>query len=115
MPTERPRSTEMISLRTQALARKVLPLALAALFGVALYFIHHDLRSVHYHEVVKALRAIPASSVARAAIFTALSYAALTGYDALGCRFAGVKIPYPKIALTSFLAYVFSNNIGFGA
>ena len=36
-----------------------------ALFGVALYFIHHDLKSVHYHEVAKALRAIPSSSVAR--------------------------------------------------
>jgi phosphatidylglycerol lysyltransferase len=98
-----------------ATARKFLPLALAALFGVALYFIHRDLRSVHYHEIGLALRAIPLSSVARAAAFTALSYAALTGYDALGCRFAGVRIPYPKIALTSFLAYVFSNNIGFGA
>lgn len=106
---------ELISLRTQALARKVLPLVLAALFGVALYFIHHDLRSVRYHEVTRALRAIPGASVALAALFTAVSYAALTAYDALGCRFAGVKIPYPKIALTSFLAYVFSNNIGFGA
>jgi len=106
---------EIISLKNQALARKLLPLLLAALFGVALYFIHHDLRSVRYHEVVKALQAIPASSVVRGALFTALSYAALTGYDALGCRFAGVSIPYPKIALSSFLAYVFSNNIGFGA
>src|SRR6185369_6231191 len=74
-----------------------------------------DLHSVRYHDVVAALRAIPVSSVVRAALFTALSYAALTGYDALGCRFAGVSIPYPKIALSSFLAYVFSNNIGFGA
>jgi phosphatidylglycerol lysyltransferase len=99
----------------RAWARKILPLALAGLFGVALFFIHRDLRSVHYREVTHALSAIPAASVARSFAFAVLSYLALTGYDALGCRFAGVRIPYPKIALTSFLAYVFSNNIGFGA
>jgi phosphatidylglycerol lysyltransferase len=95
--------------------RRALPLALAALFAAALFFIHRDLREVHYHDVSRALGAIPKAAILRAFGFTALSYAALTGYDALGCRFAGVRIAYPKIALTSFLSYAFSNHIGFGA
>lgn len=98
-----------------ARARKAMPVALAALFGAALFFIHKDLKAVHYHEVAKAMGDIPSSALARAAAFAFLSYAALTGYDALGCRFARIRIPYPKIALTSFLSYVFSNSVGFGA
>jgi phosphatidylglycerol lysyltransferase len=101
--------------RFRALVRRWLPLALAVLFAAALYFIHRDLREVHYKDVTRAVAAIPAAALLRALLFTALSYAALTGYDALGCRFAGVRIAYPKIALTSFLSYAFSNTVGFGA
>jgi len=36
----------------------------------------------------------------------------LTGYDALGFRWIGNPLAYPRVALASFVAFVFSHNIG---
>ena len=36
----------------------------------------------------------------------------MTLYDALAVRFAGARIPYPKIALISFMGYAIGHNVG---
>ena len=38
--------------------------------------------------------------------------ACLTLYDALGLRFAGVEVPYPRLALISFMGYAIGHNVG---
>ncbi len=48
----------------------------------------------------------------RAAFFTVLGYGCLTLYDALAVRFAGAHVPYPRIALISFMGYAIGHNVG---
>ena len=33
-------------------------------------------------------------------------------YDALAVRFAGARVPYPRIALISFMGYAIGHNVG---
>jgi uncharacterized membrane protein YbhN (UPF0104 family) len=49
--------------------------------------------------------------VAASLAATALGYAALTGYDALGLRYLGRVIPYRRVALAGFVAYAFANSL----
>ncbi len=39
-------------------------------------------------------------------------YGCLTLYDALGLRFAGARVPYPRLALISFMGYAIGHNVG---
>ena len=61
-------------------------LVLGALVFDSLYAL---LDHVHYADMVAALQATPRSHLLLAALATALSYVALTGYDASGLRYAG--------------------------
>ena len=49
----------------------------------------------------------------RAAFFTCAGYSCLTLYDALAVRFAGARVPYPRVALISFMGYAIGHNVGF--
>ena len=82
------------------------------LFAVALWVLHHELREYHYHDVVRHLVEIPAHRLLPALAFTILNYLIMTGYDTLALRYIRHPIAYGKIALTSFIGYAFSNNIG---
>jgi uncharacterized membrane protein YbhN (UPF0104 family) len=66
-------------------------------------------------EVLAAIRAIPPHHMALALVFSAASYLCLTGFDALGLRYAGVKLPYAKVALASFVSLSIGHNVGLGA
>ena len=50
--------------------------------------------------------------LAAALTFTAASYALLTGYDWLAVHYIDRSLPYPRIALASFVSYVSSYNFG---
>lgn len=91
---------------------RLLPLLSLVLFGVALWVVHHALRDHSLHDVMAELRSIPGPKLALAFLFTAASYVILTGYDWLALRHIGRRVPYPKIALSSFVSYVFAHNIG---
>ena len=86
-------------------------LALALAIGMALQGL---LREVRYAHVMSAVAATPAAHIAAALIATALSYLALTGYDASSLRYAGAKVARNTVLLTSFVAYALSNTIGLG-
>jgi phosphatidylglycerol lysyltransferase len=88
------------------------PLLGAALFALALWVLHRVLRQYPLRDVVAQWHAISGGQLALALVLAGLSYFALTGYDALAFRFIENPLPYPKIALASFLAYVFSHNVG---
>ncbi len=91
------------------------PTIASVFFSAALYFLFRELREIHYHELAAVVRSIPARTLLSSMAFTLLSYLALGGYDALGVRYAGLRLGYPVTALISFVSYVFSNNFGFGA
>ena len=59
-----------------------------ALFGLALYWLHHLIGQYRWRDILAHVHAIPPSKVLRAALFTVLGYGCLTLYDALAVRFA---------------------------
>src|ERR1700677_2607707 len=83
-----------------------------ALFGLALLWLHHLLGQYRWQDVLERVHAIPPVKVLRAALFTLAGYGSLTLYDALAVRFAGAHVPYPRIALISFMGYAIGHNVG---
>ena len=83
-----------------------------ALFALAVWILHRELSEYHYGDVVGHLAAIPHRDVALAIALTVLGYLLLTGYDTLALRWVGSPLSYPRIALASFIAFVFSHNVG---
>ncbi|HXX46634.1 MAG TPA: bifunctional lysylphosphatidylglycerol flippase/synthetase MprF [Myxococcota bacterium] len=96
----------------ERLARIGGPLLGIALFCAAIWILGRELRHHQLADAVAHLREIPTSQLLVSLWLTALSYAVLTGYDTLAARYVGAKLRYPRIALVSFIAYVFSHNIG---
>ncbi|HUO79449.1 MAG TPA: bifunctional lysylphosphatidylglycerol flippase/synthetase MprF [Steroidobacteraceae bacterium] len=91
------------------------PALSVALFVVVAAVLHHVLGSYRLHEVLTELRAIPGRAVAGATLLTAGSYFMLTLYDWLGVRYIDKPVPYPRTALTSFIAYAFGHNLSLAA
>ncbi len=88
------------------------PVLPAALFLVALAALHHQLKTYHYRDIVKAAAGIPAGRLLTAAALTVIAYLILAGYDALALRYVKHPLPLRKTAVVSFLAFAFSNTIG---
>jgi len=88
------------------------PLLGVALLSLAVVVLRHEFQTYHLHDVLGDLRDIPARGLALALALTALGYFTLTGYDALAFRYIHNALPYRRIALASFVAYVFSHNVG---
>jgi phosphatidylglycerol lysyltransferase len=84
----------------------------AALFGLALIWLHHVLGQYRWQDILAHMRAIPASRLLGAVLLTGAGYGCLTIYDALGLRFAGARVPYPRLALISFMGYAIGHNVG---
>ena len=81
-------------------------------FALALWLLRRELADFRYKDIILFFHNLPAHRVAMALAFTALSYLALTGYDALALRYIGKRISYWKVALASFTGYAFSNTLG---
>lgn len=106
LPPDRPAA---VSQRLVAVAGPALGLALLAL---AAWILRHEFRSYHFDDVLGHLRSIPTRHLLTALVLTVLGYVVLTGYDTLALRYLGHPLAYRRIALVSFVAYVFSHNIG---
>ncbi len=83
-----------------------------ALFGLALFWLHHLLGQYHWRDILARVEAIPTAKVVKAGVFAFLGYGTLTLYDALAVRFAGARLPYPRVALISFMGYAIGHNVG---
>src|SRR5262245_9890109 len=88
------------------------PLLGAVVFVLAVLVLRRELAGYHLDDVVARFGAISGRRVALAGVLTAASYALLTGYDALAFRWIRYTLAYRRIALASFLGFVFSHNIG---
>ena len=82
------------------------------LFYVALWVLHKQIKSSHLVDVLVYLRELPTQRFLAAFGLALLSYVALMGYDFLGLRHVGKPMGTGKIALTSFISYSLSHNIG---
>jgi phosphatidylglycerol lysyltransferase len=83
-----------------------------ALFGLALFWLHHVLAQYRWQDIIAHVHAIRTSRLWAAVALTCAGYGCLTLYDALGLRFAGVRVPYPRLALISFMGYAIGHNVG---
>jgi phosphatidylglycerol lysyltransferase len=83
------------------------------LFIAALWVLSRELHAYHYRDIVEYLHQLPSSRVLTAVFLTVLAYLAMTGYDALALRYIRHALPFHRTALTSFIAFAFSNNMGF--
>jgi phosphatidylglycerol lysyltransferase len=97
--------------------RKILriltPVISISLFVLALWFLYRELKNYHYHDIIRYFQELPTYRIGLAALSCIMSYLMLTGYDALGLRYAQHPLKYGKTAFTSFTGYAFSNSIGF--
>jgi phosphatidylglycerol lysyltransferase len=82
------------------------------LFYAALWVLRREVKFSHMDEVFLYLRQIPFQQFSLAFLAALGSYFALTLYDFLALKHMGKALSYGKAALTSFIAYAFSHNIG---
>eukprot|EP01037_Dinobryon_pediforme_P002450 gene2450-2488_t len=87
--------------------------ASAALIILAVFILARTLKAIDIHELRAAFENTRLEQFLMAGCFTALSYAALTGYDALALRHLRAKIPFATTALGSFTSYAISFTLGF--
>ncbi|WP_432503119.1 bifunctional lysylphosphatidylglycerol flippase/synthetase MprF [Kineococcus arenarius] len=101
------------SRRPAAAVRHLLaPLLVAGLLAAAAVLLHRTLRHYSWADLGGDLLAL-GPGVALGA--TAVSYLAMTGYDALALRYVGHPLPYRRYGLASFVATAFGNNLGASA
>jgi phosphatidylglycerol lysyltransferase len=94
--------------------REALPvIAGLVVFVAALEVLRLELRAVGWSELTAAVLAVSRGQVALAILLTALNYVVLTAYDLIAFAYIGKRLPRARIAMTSFLAYAISNNVGF--
>ena len=86
-----------------------------ALLVLVVFWLHHLLGKYHWHDILERVQAISNTKLLRAAFFTCAGYSCLTLYDALAVRFAGARVPYPRVALISFMGYAIGHNVGFNS
>ena len=86
-----------------------------ALFGLAIYAMETQLKSVHFKDVRAAFHALSWTALLAALGLTAINYVTLGGYDALALRYIQHPMPYRRVAFASFVGYAFSNSVGFAA
>ena len=83
------------------------------IFIALLFVLVKILKTYSYQDVVRDIKNTPQSSICFALFFVFLNYFTLTLYDKISFAYVNQKLEYPRIALTSFLSYAFSQNIGF--
>lgn len=92
--------------------KRFMPLLSVVLFAAAAWALHRVLQGHALADVAAHLDAVSSWQVAAAIVLTFASYVMLTGYEALAMRHVGARLSYPKVALGSFVSYVFAHNIG---
>jgi phosphatidylglycerol lysyltransferase len=98
-------------LRWRAWAYGALAVLLVALLGTGLHKLLHEVR---YADVMAAVAATSLTQVALSLLATALSYLALSRYDASALAYAQAQVSRGMLLLTSFVAYALGNTIGLG-
>ncbi len=97
--------------------RKNLLRIFSSLFGVflfvaSLWVLHYALKEYRFHDIMAHLKELSRNRILLALLFTALGYLTLIGYDFFALRYINHPLPYRKIAITGFIGYAFSNNVG---
>lgn len=91
------------------------PLLVVGMLTAALVLLHRTFRTYDWSELGGDLVALGPGVALAAVGATAVSYLAMTGYDALALRYVAHPLPYRRFGLASFVATAFGNNLGASA
>ncbi len=83
------------------------------LFTISAAVLFYIVRELDAQEIRAALAATSWRQILLAILFTMISYALLTGYDAIGFRQLGQRVSYRITALGSYTSYAVSFTLGF--
>ncbi|RZA05383.1 MAG: UPF0104 family protein, partial [Proteobacteria bacterium] len=92
--------------------KRGMPLLAAAIFVLAVYFVHRLLKPYSYGEILDYIEAIPPRRFLASVAVTIASYSLLSCYDLLAVRYVKKSLPPGQVAFASFMAFAFSNSIG---
>jgi uncharacterized membrane protein YbhN (UPF0104 family) len=86
-----------------------------AVIGVALaaYLIYRTLQGYSYDEIRSSIGEIQGGRLAMAFLFAGLSYFCLTFSDFVSILYVHGRLPYPRVALASFISLSLGHSIGF--
>jgi uncharacterized membrane protein YbhN (UPF0104 family) len=84
-----------------------------ALAAVSFFILARTLTNISFADLRAAIAATSAEQIVAASFLTAISFLALTGYDALALHQLKLKVPYHTTALASFTSYAISFTLGF--
>jgi uncharacterized membrane protein YbhN (UPF0104 family) len=99
-------------LRWWSTAHLVASLVASLVFVGSLWVIARELRGFEYGEVWIYLQSLPAANILAASGLTGLTFAVLTGYDALALRYVGMSLSARRIGLSAFVGYAVSQAVG---
>jgi phosphatidylglycerol lysyltransferase len=84
-----------------------------AIFAVALYSLRREFGTYTVRQVRFAVRTLDPIFIVRGVLFAIGAYAVLIAYDVLALRYIKSDLPTRRIAFISFIAFSFSNALGF--
>ena len=99
--------------RRRKLWRRLGLIASFAIIGLSVFVLIRTLAGVSIAALRQAVAATSFEQLVTAGGLTAVSYLALTGYDALALRQLRTRVPFPTTALASFTSYAISFMLGF--
>jgi len=105
--------SEPITTRTQQWGRWIGIAVGATILGVALYALRAEFATYNVRQVRAAVHYLDPIFVIRALLFAIGAYVVLISYDILALRYIKSDLPTPRAAFISFIAFSFSNALGF--
>ncbi len=95
------------------LIRRALPAVSVLLLAGAFWVLHRELTLHHPRDIWRAILGLPPGAILFAAGLTTIGYLLLSLYDVLALRYVRQPVGMPRTMFTGFVAYAFSQTLGF--
>jgi uncharacterized membrane protein YbhN (UPF0104 family) len=82
---------------------------------VSTFFLIRLLRGLSLKEILDTINVFDSGKLAIALLICFFNYLVMIGYDWIGLKYAGVHLPFRKVAFTSFVGDTLNNNLGLSA
>ncbi|MBN1575306.1 MAG: glycosyltransferase, partial [Chitinispirillaceae bacterium] len=105
--------TSLIRLRITT--KKILGMFVLLCALIACRYIWSIIQTTPFHEIKEKIVAIPPMRLFIAVLLVVVTYLVMTGYDTLGLRLAGSRLPYRQIAFVSFIGDTINANMAFSS
>lgn len=93
----------------------VLSLVSLSFLIVAIFFLIKALHGLSLKEILYNINTVNPGKLVVAGLLCFVNYLVMIGYDWIGLKYAGVHLPFRKVALASFVGDTLNNNLGLSA